>query len=301
MGRRRLAWMMLAVVLSGAAFDAGAGSAANEEAAPAMPTGAVKPKNEAQEKEAPEPAGVYFTDYGSVEITKQQNELIDVIEENDRKAIDALEMRIGDLRKDLRDLMRELREIRTPHDVEIERVLTPEQRKELARQRKEEMENETKALTHFAVNLGPFLAELTQAELNQTEGLVLYEGLPHQKAVELLAEERRTKKTIQIDGFDFYAEPLKLKPTDAFELRDLLSKFGTYRPYGGPKFCGGYHPDWCLQWSVNHHTYRICICLGCHEAKLLGTDTRVTTDLDESAYEQLSDTLRTYRKNHPAK
>ena len=61
----------------------------------------------------------------------------------------------------------------------------------------------------------------------------------------------KTKPTIQLSGFKFYREPLGLKDEDVRTLRGLLGNSSTYRSYSGEKKCGGFHPDYAVEWSSN--------------------------------------------------
>ena len=235
-----------------------------------------------------------------VRVSKEQSEAIEAQEELHRETLKTLEARrqeAQDRYDDKREVLEpEIQEIESALELAIDRILTPAQRAELARQRKEEIERDARQLAEFAGGVGPKLGAIVSAEK-----LVIYEGLPHQSLTELVDAERKAKKTLVLDGFDFYAEQITPTPKDAWLLRELASKFETYRPYGGPKFCGGYHPDWCLEWGEGKSVQRLFLCFGCHEAKFDGGAKPVMADLPKKSYEAFVDTLLTYRKNLPVK
>lgn len=128
----------------------------------------------------------------------------------------------------------------------------------------------------------------------------LYEGLPHQawESAEL-SQEKQHKKTRQIHGFDFYADPIAVSAADAKLLFSLCSVPSSYDRYRGEKLCGGYHPDWCLVFG----SVEVLLCFGCHDARLYSPDEEIYADLQvpqaRGAWKQLEKMLKGYRKNRP--
>ena len=82
------------------------------------------------------------------------------------------------------------------------------------------------------------------ATIARADRVILHEGLPHPAEDRAFATERKTKKTIDIGGSLFYAEPLALKEEDVKKLTGLLTEETTFVPFGGVKKCGGFHPDY---------------------------------------------------------
>jgi hypothetical protein len=142
------------------------------------------------------------------------------------------------------------------------------------------------------------------APIGRDDRLVLYEGLPHQfYEDEALAKELKTKETVQLHGFPFYHEPLDLKDGDGEKLKDLLGRSWTYqsKPEGisvAPT-CGGFHPDYAVEWSHMDRLYRILICFGCHEVRVYGPQGTRFYDIRSGAYGRLEKLLGPYRKNRP--
>jgi hypothetical protein len=137
--------------------------------------------------------------------------------------------------------------------------------------------------------------------VRQAEKVALYEGLPHQMfESHLLEEERRTKAVQELNGYPFYQEPLTLTSGDAQRLSGILSEPATYQPFSGEKKCGGFHPDYAVEWHVGADRYRALLCFGCHEAKLFGPGLESRNDLNRAAYDELQELLKGYRKNRPA-
>lgn len=144
-------------------------------------------------------------------------------------------------------------------------------------------------------DLKPLIASAAKADK-----VILHEGLPHPLDERgLLESEKKTKKTVTIAGWPFYAEPLALKDRDAGKLTDLVGSEKTYAQFGGEKKCGGFHPDYAVEWRVGKDTYYALVCFGCSEMKVYGPAGGVRTDLGGRG-EELGKLLKQYRKNRPA-
>lgn len=114
----------------------------------------------------------------------------------------------------------------------------------------------------------------------RAERVVLYEGLPHQFFErDLLACELATKKTVRLHGFPFYAEVLPLKEADAKELTRLFTDVRSFQPFSGYKKCGGFHPDYAIEWHVGKEIYRCLVCFGCQEIKAFGPTKELYCDI----------------------
>jgi hypothetical protein len=101
------------------------------------------------------------------------------------------------------------------------------------------------------------------------ENIFPYEGLPHQELEkELLAQERQQKRVQDVNGFPFYEQRPELHPDDAQRLIELLKASTTYLGPAQGKFCGGFHPDYAVEWNTKEGTQRILLCFGCEEAKV---------------------------------
>ena len=135
----------------------------------------------------------------------------------------------------------------------------------------------------------------------QANEVRLYEGLPHQMFErDLLAAERRTKAVVELDGYPFYQEPLTLAPQDAESLFARLGNPAAYRAWLGPKLCGGFHPDYAVEWHVGGSRYRALICLGCGEFKLSGPWPGWRYNMDAATtHEELRALFKSYQNRRP--
>jgi hypothetical protein len=148
-------------------------------------------------------------------------------------------------------------------DVRTEGLLTAGQLAELAKERADER-------TYDAPALGKFLKQFAflSASMARADELTLFEGLPR-GSDDLLNEIKSNHATIEIDGWSFYEKPRELSPAVEYQLRKTLMDYTAFEPYGGPKFCGGFHPDFAVQWSDGDKKYSALVCLTCFEVNYI--------------------------------
>ena len=109
----------------------------------------------------------------------------------------------------------------------------------------------------------------TMSRIEKATSLTIFEGLPHQRwEPDTLAKELEEKKTFKIDEYPFYETPVAASEATIKELMALCRSRKTFQPFGGPKACGGFHPDWCLELNNGTSACHILICFGCKEARL---------------------------------
>lgn len=136
--------------------------------------------------------------------------------------------------------------------------------------------------------------------MKNAEKATLYEGLPHQKhEPALLKQEKESKKTLIFGDFAFYEEHFELKEADFNQLKSILSDPDSFRPWSGEKGCGGYHPDYFIEWYADGEICRAYVCFGCGEAKLVGPNGETKYDLNATARTRLENVLLGYHKNRP--
>ncbi len=147
----------------------------------------------------------------------------------------------------------------------------------------------------FEKNIKPLVVGIGSAK-----SVSLYKGLPHQYfEKELLEQELKTQKSVMLHKFPFYDKAITPKEEDVKKLAALCGDRKTFGRYRAPKSCGGYHPDWCVEWKDGEDVYQVLICFGCHEARVYGPKNDVYSDLDDAALKKLVEVLTAYRKNRP--
>ena len=121
--------------------------------------------------------------------------------------------------------------------------------------------SEKHAVTYFQENWR------TLGTLRGAYSVVLYEGLPHQVYEwQELKQELKSKPVVMIDNYSFYRTQIMLKDADIQRLRVYFDSAESFKPSIGSKRCGGFHPDYCLQWiTLGGNTVNCHLCFGCEE------------------------------------
>jgi hypothetical protein len=131
--------------------------------------------------------------------------------------------------------------------------------------------------------------------------VALYEGLPSEFWEPQLREsEANRKKTIGLHGYLFYDERLAPGGSDLEQLTALFTDARSFVRYRSTKVCGGYHPDYCVEWKNGDVTTRALICLECGEVQFFGRRNELYCDLSPEANRRLARWLSPYQKNRPA-
>ncbi len=128
--------------------------------------------------------------------------------------------------------------------------------------------------------------------------VVLLEGLPHQSYEwKELQYEMENKPVEMINGFPFYRDKIVLKVDDVKKLKDYFDSAQSFSPSIGSKRCGGFHPDYCLQWTtLGGNTVNCFLCFGCEEIQLRQGDWYFHGDMRSLPLRTI---LYEYRKNRP--
>ncbi len=130
--------------------------------------------------------------------------------------------------------------------------------------------------------------------------VALYEGLPSEFWEPQLREsEVNQKKTIGLYGYLFYDERLAPQGSDLEQFTKLFSDTRSFQRYRSSKVCGGYHPDYCVEWKKGDLTTRALICLECAEVQFFAPRTELYCDLSPEASRNLTRWLSSYQKNRP--
>jgi hypothetical protein len=152
-----------------------------------------------------------------------------------------------------------------------------------------------KEISTDLANHAPLAAAIADADK-----VTVFEGLPHQSSEkDSLERELKAKKTVTLHDFPFYAETLAVADADTKSLTALAADGKSVQKWAGAKPCGGFHPDYALEWTVGKDTYRMLVCFGCHEVKLYGPKAAVYADMSDHGLHGLEKILKPLRKNRP--
>src|SRR5262245_16010834 len=131
--------------------------------------------------------------------------------------------------------------------------------------------------------------------------LVLYEGLPSEVWEPHLRQKAlKEEETIVLHGYAVYDDAQQLPTEDAGSLTVLLSTNESFAPYRAGKACGGFQPEFCLEWKVDGAATQALISLECGEAKLFGPKGELYCDLVPAASQKLKPLLTRYQNHSPA-
>jgi len=62
----------------------------------------------------------------------------------------------------------------------------------------------------------------------------------------------------------------------------------AFRPYIGPKLCGGFHADFLARYEDGSEQFTFMVCFGCHEILVFTPSGRRIVELNDWAYAKLS-------------
>jgi len=149
---------------------------------------------------------------------------------------------------------------------------------------------------------GPALPVPVVEEIGRADQVVVYEGLPHQMHErELRQHELASGNVVRMEGVPFYAAEIAPTSEDAATLARIVSDPASFAPYGGYKSCGGFHPDFLVEWRTGPEgtPTRLHLCFGCLEMKAYGPGGEVHVEIAEAAARELLLTLKKYGDNRP--
>ena len=154
---------------------------------------------------------------------------------------------------------------------------------------------ESQPQAQFKREIAPILKGIAKSAT-----MTIYEGLPHQRwEPDALAKELKEQQTVTIHEYPFYAIKVTAPNGDARKLQELCRKRGTFQRSQGAKACGGFHPDWSLEFKDGPDVYHVHLCFGCQEARLYGPGSEVISDLSSESLRQLTALLKPLQKNRP--
>jgi hypothetical protein len=151
---------------------------------------------------------------------------------------------------------------------------------------------------------GDDMATLGEARniIAAAKSFTVLEGLPHQTwEADKLKQELAKGIANEVHGFPFYTKALVPSEKDAAILRELATAHTSYRPYSGPKRCGGFHPDYALEFANGGQKLHIQLCFGCKEARFHAPGMELTLDLTHDAFGQFEKTLKQYQFQRPTR
>ena len=138
------------------------------------------------------------------------------------------------------------------------------------------------------------------AGIPKSADISLHEGLPSEFwEPELREQELSRAKTITIHGYRFYEYQVTAQGKDAEPITALFSSKKSFQRYNAKKRCGGYAPEYVIEWKAGEAVTQALISLECGEVKMFGPKGELHCDLSNEAAKVLTELVSRYRKNRP--
>lgn len=117
----------------------------------------------------------------------------------------------------------------------------------------------------------------------------LHAGLAHNyQDRKQFTEEVWNSPTLSLHGYRFHAEPWEpADPLFPAIVLGVLTNPDAYRPYGGPKLCGGYHADFAAGFESAETRTWFLVCLGCSEVIIFTDHDELICELEPAAHRAL--------------
>ncbi|MEM1109289.1 MAG: hypothetical protein AAGH99_11445 [Planctomycetota bacterium] len=128
----------------------------------------------------------------------------------------------------------------------------------------------------------------------------VYEGLPHQMfEAELLETECEREDVIRLHEFYFYLPKNIVNGQTADLLCQFLSDEDSVGEFVGEKLCGGFHPDYAINWQSGNDECLAMVCFGCGEVIYCSHDSLYRYELLGRVEDKLKKLLKGFASKRP--
>ncbi|MCC7422713.1 MAG: hypothetical protein IT428_20730 [Planctomycetaceae bacterium] len=132
------------------------------------------------------------------------------------------------------------------------------------------------------------------------QDVVLREGLPSGFwEPELRVQALRERATIERHGYRLYDARLPATEEDCAQLTAIFASSTSFAPRRSAKQCGGFYPEYGIDWNTGEETTTALISLECGEVKLHSPKSDLYCDLSPAAASKLK-SLLTDRQTKPS-
>ena len=133
--------------------------------------------------------------------------------------------------------------------------------------------------------------------VRNTKSVTVLEGLP--RIFDGSTPRCDSTEIVAQHGYWFFDERIQVSREEAEALARIVADARSFAPWGGAKACGGFHPDFCLEWPSGTELHHVLLCFGCHEMKYFGPGGSALCDVPPPAYKELKALLEK-RRSHKA-
>lgn len=128
--------------------------------------------------------------------------------------------------------------------------------------------------------------------LGEAKEMRLYIRLPRAEVGEREGDNYKARDVATRKDFKFFDPPHPVSGERLRILNKSLTRADVFAPFGGPKLCGGFHPDYLLEWKSQGKHYQALFCFGCHEIRWFEAEEyEVRCDMTESGAKSLKGAL----------
>lgn len=194
---------------------------------------------------------------------------------------------LNELYKQLEELEEKLLAKKLEYNLAVESQLKIEELRQLTQLRLDKAAESREHIFRSSLFLsGLRTIQQNQAQLQLLEGVSRDFKMP-EEVNEEEEEEEEEPPFVNHLGYTFHGSPLKPAPELAAQVLSICLNPENYRPYGGPKFCGGFHPDLCLDARNDFDSTTLMICFGCHEVILSDAGQNLKFEMDTESMRRL--------------
>jgi hypothetical protein len=137
------------------------------------------------------------------------------------------------------------------------------------------------------------------ASAGKAKEVIVFEGFPHPLLeAKVFKKEKEERNQFRYQGHVFYQNRPKVKDKDAEALKKILADSKGFTAWRGEKKCGGFHPDYMIQWKDGDDLYRVLICYNCKEIMAYGPKGAMRLDMGRAG-DSLQATLKRYQVLRP--
>jgi hypothetical protein len=99
------------------------------------------------------------------------------------------------------------------------------------------------------------------------------------------------EKTVKVRGYKFHEKTYAAGEKESTQLKALVGNEKNFSKWLGPKPCGGFHPNYCLEWKDGEKVYEVFLCYGCEEAKIFGPNADLYVNTARETLKAFSEVL----------
>lgn len=223
-----------------------------------------------------------------IEVSNEQEVHLQDLEEN-------FGYELASLLKKIEQLKSEYEQRREQFEIKRLAILTPAQKIELDKRRRERIEKESirqqEKDIDFLTKLLPILRDM-----QSIEALEILEG--PQRTGEGTIPLPENQDVVYVDKYYFYEDPLVLNADAKITIESILRSYKSFAAYQGGKFCGGFHPDAIIKVRTQEAPISFLVCFGCAEARIIAKDSDFMVELEPHVYSTLKSVFYSCFRKH---